>query len=382
MSFEQLSKMLDRVEQKISVELPEMADRILGLEQRNSGSPPAVSINGAPRSNRASGELVLRSAADMRAHFGSSTAAPSLVDFCRGVAGMKTSELATKALSVGTDNLGGFAVPRGTAGQILEALVPASTLMQAGVGIQPIGDMRSLTTAAVNAIPNAQWRAEAGAIADSDPTFRSVVSTPQSLSFRFRVSRELLADSPGMEQALEVVIAQAMARALDRAGLRGSGTAPEPRGLRFTTGVTLRASGPNGFAGPGWDTIMGAYQDLLALDSPPPTSVIMSPRSWARLFGATDTTGQPLQAPEPLRGLQFLTTSQIPNSLVVGTSNDTTEVYIGDFRMASWMMREELTIQRLDDQHALTGEIGLVGHVRADFSAFYPQAFAVVTGLR
>jgi len=242
--------------------------------------------------------------------------------------------------------------------------------------------MKTLTTAAIASIPTAAWRAESGAIAESDPTFRSILTTPQSLSFRFRVSRELLNDAPMMEQALETVIAQAMARTLDRTGLRGSGTAPEPRGLRFTPGVTLKASGPNGFAGPGWDTIMSAYMDILALDCPAPNAVIMSPRSWSRLFGATDTTGQPLQAPEPLRGLQYLVTSQIPNNIVTGTNNDTSEIYVGNFSLCNWMMREEVTIQRLDEAHATTGEVGFVGHVRADFSVFYPAGFAAVTGLR
>jgi len=382
MSFEQITKLLDAVESKLNHQLPELADRVLSLEQRGN-NPPKADTNGTPRSGRAAGTLVLRSAEDVRRHFSGGTAEPiGLRDFLRGVAGMKTTEAVTKALSVGTDSAGGFAVPRGTAGSIVEAMVPVSSLLRAGVGIIPVGDMKTLTTAAIASIPTATWRAESAAIAESDPTFRSILTTPQSLSFRFKVSRELLADAPMMEQALETVIAQAMARALDRTGLRGTGTAPEPRGLRFTPGVTLKASGPNGFAGPGWDTIMSAYMDILALDCPAPNAVIMSPRSWSRLFGATDTTGQPLQAPEPLRGLQYLVTSQIPNTIVTGTSNDTSEIYVGNFSLCNWMMREEVAIQRLDEAHATTGEVGFVGHVRADFSVFYPAGFAVVTGLR
>ena len=111
---------------------------------------------------------------------------------------------------------------------ILSAMAPVSSLMQAGVGILPLEDgAKTYTTAAVNTIPTAAWRAEAGTVATSDPAFRAVVATPRSLAFQFKISRELLADGQNIKEALNNAIAQAFAKELDRAGLRGSGTAPE-----------------------------------------------------------------------------------------------------------------------------------------------------------
>ena len=73
----------------------------------------------------------------------------------------------------------------------------------------------------LDTIPTAAWRAEAGAVSESDPAFRGVVMVPRSLAFRFKVSRELLADGVGIEDALKVAIAQAFAKELDRVALRG-----------------------------------------------------------------------------------------------------------------------------------------------------------------
>lgn len=382
-----ITKGLDKIDNRLNQELPELRDRLLTLEQRQSMATAPADLRTSVR--RPEGEaLVLRSADDFHRHYRGGDAEPvGLADFLRAVAGMKASEVAKKSLSVGVDTGGGFAVPRETAGRILGAMVPASTVLQAGAGVMPVGEAKTLTTAAINAIPTAAWRNEGENIAESEPTFRSIVTTPRSLAFRFKVTRELLADAPRMETQLQTVIAQAMAKAWDATALRGSGTAPEPRGIRNTSGVHIRTNGTNGATGPDWADLMDAYAEILAADCPAPNACIMSPRSWLRLFGATDLQGQPLLAPEPLRGLQFLVTSQIPKNITTGTSNDTTEVYLGNFGLCDFMMRESapggspVTIQ-ISDNDANTGHVTFIGHARGDFSVWYPAGFAVVTGLR
>ena len=58
-----------------------------------------------------------------------------LADWLRGVANMKASPAVQKALSVGTATAGGYTVPNLLQAGILEALVPVSALMRAGVGM-------------------------------------------------------------------------------------------------------------------------------------------------------------------------------------------------------------------------------------------------------
>lgn len=333
---------------------------------------------------------VLRNAADFRAHYANMQGgAPrngeqiQISDFLRGVAGMKTTAGVSAALSVGTDSSGGFAVPSLVMPQILEALVPASSLLSAGAGIVPLSEgAKQYTTAAVDNIPTAAWRLESGNLAESAPTFRAVVAAPKSLAFYFKASRELLADASNMDAALNVAIAQAFAKELDRAGLRGTGTNPEPRGILNTVGIKTVSNGVNGAALAGYGNFFSGAQELLSANAPMPTAAIMSPRSLVKLGGLIDTTGQPLRRPEMLSGMTMLSTSAVPNTLTVGTSTDCSEIYIGDFTKLAFMMREQVSIQVAKEAFATTGEIGFVCHVRADVVLTHPACFAVVTGVR
>ena len=333
------------------------------------------------------GANIMRNSADFAKHYNTGESKDAgeydIADYLRGIANLRTTPSVKNALSVGTDTAGGFTVPGQLMPGILGAMVPVSGLLSAGAGIAPLDQgAKSYTSAAINAIPTAAWRAEAGTLATSDPTFRAVVATPRSLSFMFKVSRELLADAVGLTVALNQAIAQAFAKELDRAGLRGSGTAPEPRGLLNTSGIQAVTNGAAGASLAGYSNLFSAYQAILQADGPAPTSAIMSPRSKIKLGGLVDTTGQPINMPAMLEPVKLIATSQIPNNLTVGASTDCSEIYVGDFTNMYFAMRESVSIQLLQEAYAATGEIGFACHVRADVVVNYPAAFAVVTGVR
>ena len=82
---------------------------------------------------------------------------------------------------------------------------------------------------------------------------------------------------------------------------------------------------------------------------------------------------------EPVR---FINTSQIPVNLTVGTSSDTSEIYLGDFSRMYFLLRENLSVQLLREAYAKTGELGFLCHLRADVVVPYPNAFAIVQGVR
>jgi HK97 family phage major capsid protein len=309
-------------------------------------------------------------------------------DFVSGIAGQKTTDLARKALSMGTDSAGGHMVPSEIMPGILNALVAASSLLQAGSRIVPVGEQangaKSYTIAAVNAVPTAAWRAESGNVAESDPTFRAVVAVPRSLSFFFKVSRELLADAANLERVLPVIIGQSMAREMDRAGLMGTGTAPEPRGIRNVVGIQAVSNGANGasLATLRWANLMSAVQAILAANGPVPTAAIMAPRTLVGFNSLADTTNQPLQMPAMLAAMRMVPTSQVPVNLTVGTSTDCSEVYVGNFDRTAFVMREAVSIQRLNELFAGTGEVGFMCHARVDFIVEYPATLALITGVR
>lgn len=328
---------------------------------------------------------VLRSPASIASAMGvgPSNDGLDLANFVRGVANMKTSEGVRNALTEGTNTAGGYTVPSILLPGILGALAPASSLISAGASVALVQDQaKSFTIAGVDSLPTAAWRAESGNVAESDPSFRSLTITPRSLAFRFKVSRELLADSPNLEDALRKVIAQAFAKELDRAGLRGSGSAPEIRGLLNISGVNAIGSGTNGAVLANYAKFINASRTIKELNAPVPNAAIMSPREEESLALFEDTTGQPLRRPEALSGWGFYTSSQIPTNLTVGTSTDCSEIYVGDFSQFAYFIREGISIQLATELYAATGEVGFICHTRVDVAALYPQAFAVITGVR
>jgi len=310
----------------------------------------------------------------------------SMGDFLRGVAGGKMTPGVRNALSEGTDSAGGYTVPTVLMPGLLQALVPNSSLLQAGAGLVDVSQSgaKSYNTAAISSIPTAAWRSEAGSVSESDPVFRNVPATPRSLAFFFKLSRELLADGTNLESALQIAIGQAFAVELDRVGLRGSGSVPEPRGILNTSGIQSVTNGANGasLATTAYSNFISAIQKLLEANAPMPNASIMAPRSLLTLAGLLDSTNQPRIQPMILDEVPFISSSQIPVNLTVGTSSDCTELYLGDFSKLKFVMRERPSIMLAKELHAGTGQIGFYCHVRADVAIEYPAAFAVVTGVR
>lgn len=307
----------------------------------------------------------------------------TLADFVRGVAGVRTTDEVKAALNTGTDSAGGYAVPDTLMPGILQAMVPVSSLLTAGARVVKMDEgAKTVRTIVTENLPVAGWRNELGQVPEAEPSFRAVEAVPRSLACVIRISRELLMDAVGVDDALYTAISQGFAKEIDRVGLRGSGSAPEPRGILNTTGVNAVDLGANGAALDSYGPILSGMQAVREQNCPMPTAAIMSPRSAFALAGLEDANGQPIERPDILRSLRFIDTSQIPNNLTVGSSTDCSEIYVGDFSQMYFLFRESLSVQMLRETYAGTGEIGLLCHARLDVVIPYPKAFAVVKGVR
>lgn len=305
-----------------------------------------------------------------------------LTAFVRGIAGGRTTEAVRAALTEGTDSQGGHAVPSWLLPGILNALVPASSMLSAGANVailQQQGD--SFKVAAVDTVPTAAWRSEAGTLSESDPTFRAVTIVPRSLAFIFKVSRELLMDAPGIEDALRKAIAQAFAVELDRAGLIGTGTAPEIRGIANVSGINSYDMGTDGAALANYAPVIKASRLIADNNAPKPTAIITSNREAETIDLFSDSTGQPLRRPPALDAMQFLATSQIPTDGTHGTATDASTMFLGDYSLATFYFREQLSIQKLNELYAASGEIGFACHARVDMALAYPSAFCTINGV-
>jgi HK97 family phage major capsid protein len=343
-----------------------------GWRDWRNGAP--VRVVGKEHAGRIRAELGISEQSDM-----------TLGDFVRGVAGLRTKDSVRNALSVGTDGSGGYTVPSVLFPEFVEALVPASSVLQAGARVITLDQTgKTFRFARTSTVPTAAWRSESGAVAESEPAFTALDLTPQSLAFFFKVSRELLADSPNIDAMLMRAIAQSFAAAIDKAALRGSGVAPEIRGLLNISGVGAVSNGAAGtsLATIKWSNLTTAYQTILEANGPVPTAAIMAPRTLVGFAGLADSTGQPLQRPKLLKPMEFIATSQIPTNLTVGASTDCTELYAGDFTEFVIGLREDVTVLRTDQLHAATGEVGFYCFARVDVGAVHPASFVKITGIR
>lgn len=293
--FEEMLAEVDKLDREIMAkhnDLQDLAEKYSvanGVEWRN-----AVTGKNIPVAFASKGSISAQLKGAFQSAHGEGKA--SIGDFLRGVAGIRSTETVRNSLSVGTDSSGGYMLPAYLQLQMLDALVPASSLLTAGAGMSMLEEgAKSHRIAAVNTVPTAAWRSESGALATSDPVFRSVDILPRSLSFQFKVSRELLNDTTNLEQALFTAIAQAFAKELDRAGLRGTGTAPEIRGILNTSGIQSVTNGANGasLATTAYANLVSAMQSIITANAPIPTAAIMSPRSMAILAGLLDTRRPP-----------------------------------------------------------------------------------------
>lgn len=281
-----------------------------------------------------------------------------------------------RALSEGSDSAGGYTVPTTLAADIIDRLRAQSVVNRAGARMVPLST-NSHSIAKLLTDPTPAWRNEAGAIAESDPTFGQVTFVPQSLAVIVKVSRELLDDSLNVGSALPDVLTKALALELDRVALFGTGTAPEPRGVANTSGISSNALGASLTS---YAPLVTARTSLLTANAGEPSAIIMHPRDEGTFAGLTDSTGQPLNMPPRLSGVPILTTTQIPTD--GGAGSDESTIFVADFRRLMIGMRQDIRVEVLKERYAENHQYAFIAHMRADVAVEQPAAFHKITGVQ
>lgn len=290
------------------------------------------------------------------------------------------AEAEQRALLEGTQAGGGVLVPTPLSAEIIDRARNMSRCFTAGARVVPM-DSQTLKVPRISGSPTAAWREENAAIPEGDLTFDSVTFTARSLALIVRASRELIEDGQDVDNTVRDDLAAQVALELDRVMLRGTGTAPEPRGVRNTTGVTVTPLGAGDGASPDWDTLVDLVQAVRATNHEP-TAAIHAPRTETTLSKLKDAQGQYLRPPAALDTLPRLATNQVPVDLTTGTSTDTSESYVGQWDRLWLGVRTELVLGTLVERYADLGQIAFLVWVRADVQLAQPGAFAVATGVR
>ena len=289
------------------------------------------------------------------------------------------AEAERRAMSEGVLAGGGYMVPTSLSSQIIDLARNQTRVLQAGARVVPMAT-KKVTVPRWEGDPTANWRGEGDEITPSDATLGAVELDAQSLASLTIVSRELLEDAQGLDDQLKQAFAAQFAAKVDRAALYGTGTDPEPRGVKQTSGVGLTSMGANG-AAIDWDDLLDAV-GVLEDANETPNGVIYSPRTDRQLAKLRESsTGQYLAPPTKLANLPRYATNQVPNNLTQGTATAASDVFVGDWSQLYVGLRVQLQIQILVERYANTGEIGFLGWYRGDTAVARPKAFNVVTGV-
>lgn len=291
------------------------------------------------------------------------------------------AEAEKRALSIGTDSLGGFLVPTPLSARIIDLSRAQARVIQAGALTVPM-DASTLKLAKILTDPVAYWKAENAAITESDMTFGPLTLTAKTLTALVRVSVELLEDAQNLGQVVEGALSEALGLELDRVALLGTGTAPQPLGLYNTAGVGKIDMGANGAALTDYVPFSKAVQMIREANGEP-GALLFAPRTAGETERLKDTTGQPLQPPESFQTLRKLATNQIPINLVKGTSTNATFAAAGDYTKLLIGMRTQLMLEasREADTAFQNLQVLIRAYLRADVAIAKPNHFTIIDGI-
>jgi HK97 family phage major capsid protein len=253
-------------------------------------------------------------------------------------------------------------------------------LSAAGISTAVMNDKKQIRSA-VTADPASTWHSEAGSISPGNPTFAARELNAQTLVTRCQGSVELAADAPDFGGQLATVMARSMAAELDRVGLEGSGTPPEPHGILATSGVNqVTAIG----APTDYSKFLEGVKKLLESGVPleiATANVIMNPATWAKMEGlATGISSDKTQLPRPrsLEKTRFLVTSSIPAS----GSPLRSDAFMGDFRDLLLGVRREASVELVrTSDYAGKLVVDWVGYGRFDFVVTRPKSFCTLEAI-
>ena len=224
----------------------------------------------------------------------------------------------------GTGYLGGFLIPDPLSGRIIEDARMKLRVSQAGALTVEM-DAPTLKMAKITKEPTASWVPEHKPAAFSDLNYDLIEMQAKKVVAMSKLSEELVNDAANLEQILLDSMGWAIAKAIDRVALLGSGTG-EPLGLYSTDGVgmTEQASVDVDI-----DVFLDAIYTLVGLNIEQARLSSIHNADVAKKISKikASTSGVYLEpnAPEAWTKLRKLLTSQVP------TETATSNIYLGDY---------------------------------------------------
>ena len=285
-----------------------------------------------------------------------------------------------KSMNIFSDTTGGYTVSGSLADTWVDALRANMVLSKAGALTLPM-DAGQVTIARVTADPTISWHGESAALSAVTPTFGALTLTAKTCVCLVKLSLELAQDSANIESQLQNVITNAMAAAIDSAGLNGSATdqAAAPGGIFNVSGINALSTVG---APTTWGWVIDAMYELM-LDNVRAENIgalVAHPAVWKKmrkLATGISSDNSPLPMPEEVARLPKLWTTAAPF-----TSGTTCSAMIADWRDLVFGVRKEITVRVLSEAYLGSNlEIAVLAYARVDFGATRPTSFCSAPGI-
>lgn len=297
-----------------------------------------------------------------------------------------------KALTGGGVTGGGAFTPTDYQTAFFDLLAANSVALESGLSVITT-DRGEVIIPRLTADPAASWTAEGAAITPSDPTADQVTATPRKLAALTVMSNEVIADAnPSVLDVVGQQLARALGLRLDLGVFEGSGTAPEVRGLKNTTGVQTVSMGANGGAVTSLDPFADAI-GLLEQSNARATAVAMHPRTWQALLKLKEETGsvKPLLqesagagtqgVARSIYGVPVFLTSQLSTTETQGTAVNASSAYVFESTRVVLVRREDVSVELDRSRLFNSDQSELRAIVRADVVVPTPAAVVRIVGI-
>lgn len=292
-----------------------------------------------------------------------------------------------RALSTSSGAGGGFTVPSVTSGRILDALVNGTQVIPAGAMRGELPDEGGeFLWPKLATRPTAAWVGENEQLSDASMTFEGLKVEPRILAVGpLRMPLKLVEQSAvRLERYAIDVMSREASIEVDRVAMFGLGTAKQPKGLIYWTGVNEKLMGANGAAITDYDPLLDAIKLIEDDNGRAPTAAIMAPRTsntLAQLKTGISSDNTPLEKPDKIKGLPFLVTNQVPIDEVQGSASDASRILLGHWPDMTVFFQGPVRMLVLRERYADYLQVGVIVYVKCDVMVAYPESFASVTGI-
>lgn len=307
----------------------------------------------------------------------------------------------TKALSWLNELTGGAIVAPPEMGELIELLRNKEALVNAGARVVPLPPQGRLKYPRQTAASTTYWVGENSPVTESIIGTGEVTLQAKKLAVLIKAPNELIRfASPAAEALLRDDMTKSLALGLDLAGLQGSGTDTQPRGIINMPNINRINSSLQTANG---DTIVGQdiYRMIAAVEesNAEMESFIMRPKTLYKYYqlradavAANDGAGPFLfnlireaqdDTPATLAGYPVIKSTQVSQSIVKGTSSSLTYVLGGMWSdlLIGMFGAIEFASTAQGDTSFINDQTWVRGILSADIQARHEAAFVLLSYL-